>query len=109
MTDDITSGNQVQVFVDGVELAASEVRGPAGGVGTYTFDIPSRAFDWSRDVHIVVTDYAGRSVEAGNGTWIWQSSFIPEGLSVAGVVAVAVAAGVAINRRRRAQEPEMPA
>ena len=109
VTDDITSGNQVQVFVDGVELAASEVRGPAGGVGTYTFDIPSRAFDWSRDVHIVVTDYAGRSVEAGNGTWIWQSSFIPEGLSVAGVVAVAVAAGVAINRRRRAQEPEMPA
>ena len=109
VTDDITSGNQVQVFVDGEELAASDVHGPSSGVGTYTFSVPARSFDWSRNVRIVVTDYAGRSVEATNGTWIWQSSFIPEGLSVAGVVAVAVAAGVAINRRRRAQEPEMPA
>ena len=105
VSDDITSGNTVQVFVDGEELAATEVHGPSGGVGTYTFDIPGRAFNWSRDVRIVVTDYAGRTVEAGNGAWFWQSSFIPEGLAGAGVLAVATAGVVALRRRRAAQEP----
>lgn len=108
VTDDITSGNQVQVFIDGEELAASELNGPSGGAGTYTFSIEGRAFDWSRDVRIVVTDYAGRVAEAGNGTWFWQSSFIPEGLAATGVAAVAVAGAVAARKRKAAQEPELP-
>ena len=108
VTDDITSGNKVQVFVDGEELASSEVNGSDGGVGTYTFTIPARAFDWGRSVRILVTDYAGREVEATNDEWLWLSTFIPEGAAIAGVVAVGIAGIVVSRKRKAAQEPELP-
>ena len=108
MTDDITSGDVVRVYLDGKELDAAAVSGPKSGVGTFTFNIPAKAFNWGRSVRIVVTDYAGRTDEATNGTWIWQSSFIPEAMAGVGVVAAAVAGVVALRRRKAAAEPELP-
>ena len=108
MTDDITSGDVVEVEVDGVKLDASEVHGAGNGTGTFTFSVPAKAFNWNRSIKISVTDYAGRSASAKNGTWAWQSTFIPEGLCVLGTLAV-IALGVAYAyRRRQAAEPELP-
>ncbi|MBQ6524702.1 MAG: hypothetical protein IJI12_08620 [Atopobiaceae bacterium] len=108
VTDDITSGNTVEVLVDGKALPASEVSGPANGVGTFTFTIPARAFNWGRSVQIVVRDYAGRESSERNGSWFWLSSFVPEAGLVAGVVAAAVVAAVLARRRKLAAEPELP-
>ncbi len=98
----------MRVYLDGKELDAAAVSGPKSGVGTFTFSIPAKAFNWGRSVRIVVTDYAGRTDEATNGTWIWQSSFIPEAMAGVGVVAAAVAGVVALRRRKAAAEPELP-
>lgn len=108
VTDDITSGDVVRVYLDGKELDAAAVSGPKSGVGTFTFSIPAKAFNWGRSVRIVVTDYAGRTDEATNGTWIWQSSFIPEAAAGVGVIAAAVAGVVVMRRRKAAAEPELP-
>ena len=108
VTDDITSGDVVRVYLDGKELDAAAVNGPKSGVGTFTFSIPAKAFNWGRSVRIVVTDYAGRTDEATNGTWIWQSSFIPEGMAGVGAIAAAVAGVVVMHRRKAAAEPELP-
>ena len=108
VTDDITSGDVVEVEVDGVKLEASEVSGPSNGTGTFTFTVPAKAFNWHRSVRITVTDYAGRSASTKNGTWAWQSTFIPEGMTVLGSVATIAIVAVAVRRRRLAAEPDLP-
>ena len=108
VTDDITSGNIVEVYVDGKQLPASEVSGPANGAGTFTFAVPASPFNWNRSIKIVVRDYAGRETSERNGTWIWQSTFIPEALLVLGVAAVGVTGVVVSRKRRDAMEPELP-
>lgn len=108
VTDDITSGNTVEVLVDGQKLDPGELQGPSGGVGTFTFTVPSKAFNWHRSIQIVVRDYAGREASARNGNWIWQSTFIPEGMTVAGACAVVVAGLVLYRKRREGAEPELP-
>ena len=108
VTDDITSSDVVEVWVDGRQLAADEVHGPSSGTGTFTFSVPAQSFNWARSVKIVVRDYAGREDTAGNGGWFWQSSFLPEGLATLGVLAVTVVAIAASMRRKAAAEPELP-
>lgn len=108
VTDDITSGNTVEVLVDGVKLAASEVQGPSNGAGTFTFQIPAKAFNWNRSVKIVVRDYAGREVSESNHNWMWLSSFIPEVGTVVGAIAVVAVGIAALLRRKAAAEPELP-
>ena len=108
VTDDITSGDVVEVTVDGKTLRAGEVQGPSSGTGTFTFTIEGRAFNWSRHVNITVRDYAGRDASVDNGTWFWQSSFVVEGLTALGAIAVVTAGVVAYLRRRAAAEPELP-
>jgi hypothetical protein len=108
VTDDITSGDVVEVQVDGRTLGASEVRGPSNGTGTFSFTIPARPFDWTRDVKIVVRDYAGREASTGSDSWFWQSSFIPEGLVALGAIGAVTIIAVAVRRRKLAAEPELP-
>ena len=108
VTDDITSGNTIEVLVDGVKLAAGEVQGPSNGAGTFTFQIPAKAFNWNRAVKIVVRDYAGREVSESNHTWMWLSSFIPEVGTVVGALAVVAVGIAALLRRKAAAEPELP-
>lgn len=108
VTDDITSGNIVEVEVDGRKLDAGQIKGPGNGAGTFTFTIPAKAFNWHRSVKITVTDYAGRVVSERNHTWAWQSTFIPEAMTALGAAAVAVAGVVFARKRKEAAEPELP-
>ncbi len=108
VTDDITSGNTVEVYVDGKKLGASRVQGPSSGTGTFTFNVEGKPFNWARSVRIVVRDYAGRESSASNGTWFWQSTFLFEaGVLVMALAACAVVA-FAVYRSVRAAEPELP-
>ena len=108
VSDDITSGNTVEVYVDGKKLGAGQVQGPANGTGTFTFTITGKPFNWARSVRVEVRDYAGRGASISNGVWFWQSTFLEEGgllvmaLAVVGIVAYAVV------RHLRAAEPELP-
>ena len=103
VTDAITQGNAVEVYVDGERVAVSRegqevAEGEYVGEGSFEFTIPARSFA-TRKVAIKVTDYAGRSAEAGDSGF-FVTTLIPEIGVVAGVAA-AIAGGVAYSKRKK--------
>lgn len=94
VTDAITTGDEVEVTVDGERV---DVRGPGDGRGTFTFTIPARSFA-SHHVHIAVRDYAGRTDDAEA-----RGLYVTDLAAEAGLAGLALGSvgGVALLRRHR--------
>ena len=107
VTDLLTSStnpDEVSVVVDGVNLAADQVEDK--GNGTYAFMIPKKSFAF-RDVQITVSDYAGRSDQAGSkGSYV--TSLAPEVLLVLAAAAGLTGGTIAYRRRKETVEPDAP-
>ena len=107
VTDAITQGNLVEVYVDGERVAVTHDGQELGedgyaGEGTFEFAVPARSFV-PRKVVVKVTDYANRSVDAEAGGF-YVTTMIPECAVVAGLAVVAfmlVSANARVYRRSK--------
>ncbi|MBR3314361.1 MAG: hypothetical protein IKG18_09515 [Atopobiaceae bacterium] len=111
VTDDISCGDKVEVFVDGepVEVFSAGSGQPVDAnaitTGTYAFVVPARPFA-SRSVSVRVTDYDGRVATSGGSMLV--TTLVAEVVAVALLVGLGVGAFVVAHRRREAAEPTYP-